>query len=97
MLLGCVSVGVESPIGNPAPTRGLSGHDAGSRGRTDRTGAVGIGEEQAAVGQCLHCRGSVPGIEACGLRAELDGGVLPSEVVHQKQDDVGGISRTGHG
>ena len=68
-------------LGEMKPRRILSGHDAGARGRTKRTGRIGISEPHAVAGQAFQ-RGCLV-VGRAIYRA-----VRPAQIVGQDHDDI---------
>ena len=59
-----VLCGIEeaAKLGATLPSHAHAAENATSRGRADRSGAVGVGESQAFVGQAKDCRGFHKGV-----------------------------------
>ncbi len=65
------------------PQRIAAGEQAVARGRTDRGGAVGVGESAARGGETVHVRGF-------DLGRAVAAEIAVAEVIGQDQDNVGG-------
>ena len=80
-------VAAQRPVGHAVASRVGSRHERTAAGRTDGRG-VGLREQHSLAGQPLHIGCLVGVVQRCALRPEGHRCVLPSHVVHHKENDV---------
>ena len=80
----------QGPVRHAVPRHVHARQRADPRGGTDRRG-IGLRELHPFVGEPLHVRRVIAAVQCGGFRMERNGGLLPSHVIHEEEDDVGSV------
>ena len=88
----CRLVAAQRPVGHPMAGSISPRHQRAPAGRTDR-GGIGLRKEHPLTGQPLHVGRLVGIVEGCPAVPESHRRILPSHIIHHKEDDVGPLLR----
>ena len=83
----CMHVLLQCPVGDPVP--GIVGpRDKAASGRRADTAGIGLSEHHPLTGQPFHIGGLEHPVVIGHFLPERQGGILPSHIIHHKEDDI---------